>query len=275
MPQSRRSSISHLLCAAVASATLLLAACSREADDWRATQAADTVASYEQFLRQYPGSTHASDATTRVAQLAEDEAWQLATSQDTQAGYQQFITRYPEGKWAQEARVRVENFALSQPPAADSPAAVMAGMAGTPAPGAAARPAVTPPALPVPPAVKNLPAPAAASPEKAPPVAKAMAAVKAPPVKPPATGPKTAEKVSGFGAQLGAYSSKEKAEAQWKLLSTHYNAQLGNAKHRVVAGKAKGKTLYRLQVPQASEAKARELCARLKTKHQACVVFHP
>jgi hypothetical protein len=270
MPQSRRSSISHLLCAAVATATLLLAACSREADDWRATQAADTVASYEQFLRQYPGSTHATDATTRVGQLAEDEAWQLATSQDTQAGYQQFITRYPEGKWAQEARVRVENFALSQPPAADSPAAVMAGMAGTPAPGAAGRPVVTPPALPAPPAVKNLPAPVAASPEKVPPVAKSTA-----PVKSPASSRKTAEKASGFGAQLGAYSSKEKAEAQWKLLSTHYNAQLGKAKHRVVAGKAKGKTLYRLQVPQASEAKARELCARLKTKHQACVVFHP
>ncbi len=243
------------LCVGLVLSSLALVGCSREGTDWRATQAADTVAAYEQFLKQYPGSTHATDATTRVAQLAEDEAWQQATGQDSLQAYQQFVGRYPEGKWAQEARVRIENFALVTP-AADTPATVMATMSGTPA------------SAPVPQAAPVEKPAAVAKPE---PAAKAAPEAKAPPAvaAAPATGP------AGFGAQLGAFSTQAKAEAQWQIVQAHNALQLGAAKHRIVEGQANGGKVYRLQLPQDSEAKARDLCAAIKAKGQACVVYHP
>jgi len=219
------------LCAGLVLSSLVLAGCSREGTDWRSTQAADTVAAYEQFLRQYPGSAHGTDAATRVAQLAEDEAWQQATGQDSLQAYQQFVGRYPEGKWAQEARVRIENFALVAP-SADTPATVMATMSGAPAPAPVPVPA-TPVAL------------------------------------------QPAKVAAGFGAQLGAFSTQAKAEAQWQIVQAHNAAQLGGAKHRIVEGQASGAKVYRLQLPQDSETKARDLCAAIKAKGQACVVYHP
>ena len=250
-----------IMCASAVLVALSLVGCSRETDDWRSAQAADTVAAYEQFLHQYPASSHATEATTRVTQLAEDEAWQLATSQDTQAGYQQFAARYPDGKWAQEARVRIENFALT-PPSTDTPAAVMANMSG-----ASPAPAVKAPSA-------AAPAPAkAASPAAAPAPAKAA---------PPAAAPKAvaataaADKAaSGYGVQLGAYSTKAGADSAWTTASKRFKAELGSAGHEVVAGKSGSATLYRLRVAQPSESAARGLCDKLKVHSQACVVFHP
>ena len=244
MIQGSRLRLVPRLCVGLVLSTLVLAGCSREGTDWRSTQAADTVAAYEQFLKQYPGSTHATDATTRVAQLAEDEAWQQATGQDSLQAYQQFVGRYPEGKWAQEARVRIENFALVAP-SADTPATVMATMSGTPA------------ATPVPEA-------------KAPPAVPAT-----PPAPAPAPATTPARVAVGFGAQLGAFSTQAKAEAQWQIVQAHNAAQLGAVKHRIVEGQASGGKVYRLQLPQDSEARARQLCAAITAKGQACVVYHP
>jgi cell division septation protein DedD len=241
-----------ILCASAVLAALSLLGCSRESDDWKSAQAADTVAGYEQFLHQYPGSTHVGEANTRVAQLAEDEAWQLATSQDSQAGYQQFVARYPDGKWAQEARVRIENFSLT--PSGETPAGVMARLSGT-TPGAG--PLAGTPAA----ATPDKPAPAAAVPK---PVV-AMPAVAAPADKP----------ATGFGVQLGAYSSQAKADAAWADASKRYKAQFGGAKHEVVRGKSGVATVFRLRVAQAGESAARGLCDTLKAHHQACVVYHP
>lgn len=135
-----------IVCAVTVLSTALTA-CSREKEDWRSAQAADTVAAFEQFLREHPASEQATAATTRVSQLAEEDDWQRATTEDSLQGYQQFLARHPEGKWTQEARIRVENFAIADPaaPPADSPAAVMADLAKA---GTAASPAVAPAAAP-------------------------------------------------------------------------------------------------------------------------------
>ena len=256
-----------ILCASAVLATLSLGGCSRESDDWKSAQAADTVAGYEQFLHQYPGSTHVGEANTRVSQLAEDEAWQLATSQDSQAGYQQFVTKYPDGKWAQEARVRIENFALT-PPSAETPASVMANMSGaTPAASAAPAPAMKPATA----------APATTAPAAAPPPARPVEAAAAP--KPAAAKPAAATPASGpatgYGVQLGAFSTQAKADAAWAGASKRFKAQFGGAKHEVVRGKSGAATVFRLRVAQADESAARGLCDTLKAKHQACVVYHP
>src|ERR1700738_128579 len=92
----------------------VLSACSREQQDWRAAEAADSVAGYGQFLQRHPDSELATEARTRVAQLSEDLEWQLAGSADNADAYKQFLVQHPNGKWAQEARIRIENFALGK-----------------------------------------------------------------------------------------------------------------------------------------------------------------
>lgn len=92
---------------------LSLAACSREQQDWRAAEAADTVESYDQFLERHPDSELVTAARTRVAQLTEDREWSQAGSADTAEAYREFLAHHPNGKWAQEARIRIQNFALN------------------------------------------------------------------------------------------------------------------------------------------------------------------
>jgi cell division septation protein DedD len=103
-------------------ACLSVGACSREQQDWRAAEAADSVESYGEFLQRHPDSELVSAARTRVAQLTEEREWQQAASGDTADAYRQFLAHHPNGKWAQEARIRVQNFALSGLAAQGEPA---------------------------------------------------------------------------------------------------------------------------------------------------------
>ena len=220
----------------------VLSGCSREKEDWRSAQAADTAAAYEQFLKEHPASEQAAGATTRRTQLAEEEDWQRAATEDSLQAYQQFLTRHEQGKWAQEARIRVENFAIADPnaPPADSPAAAMADLAKA---GTAATPATD------------------VAPEPARP-----AAAKPPAAKPPAAKPAAA------AAQLGAFSTAAAAESQWQQIAGRHKKELAGLEHRVVTGKTASGTVHRLQVPVADEAAARHLCEQLKAVGQACVL---
>lgn len=98
----------------------LAAACSREQQDWRSAEAADTVEGYGQFLERHPESELATQAHARVAQLSEDREWQRAGSADTVDAYRQFLAQHPSGKWAQEARIRIENFSLGGSPVSET-----------------------------------------------------------------------------------------------------------------------------------------------------------
>lgn len=104
----------RLLPVALLLSALLAVGCSREAEDWRSAQAADTPESYAAFLRQHADSAQAATATLRMEQLAEERDWQLASSEDSSQAYQTFLAQHPQGKWSQEARIRVENFTLNQ-----------------------------------------------------------------------------------------------------------------------------------------------------------------
>ena len=93
---------------------LLASGCSREQQDWRSAESADTIEAYGRFIQRHPESELAAQARTRVAQLDEDQDWQHAGSADTVDAYRQFISQHPNGKWAQEARIRIENFSLGE-----------------------------------------------------------------------------------------------------------------------------------------------------------------
>src|SRR5437868_7118553 len=80
--------------AAITLCLLMLAGCSREQQDWRAAEAADSIEAYDQFIQHHPESELATQARTRVAQLGEDRDWQHAGSADNVEAYRQFITQH-------------------------------------------------------------------------------------------------------------------------------------------------------------------------------------
>ena len=243
-------------------ALLLLGGCSRESGDWKSAQGADTIEAYDGFLKQHPQSEFAAQALERTKQLAEERDWQVATQADTADAYQQFLTQYPEGKWAQEARVRIENFN------------VMDGGGS-----AATTPAATPPATEAaaakePVAASAAPVAAAAT-ASAPAVAPAAAPAASAPAPKPAVKPAAAEKpapaaAGKFRVQLGAFSSEDTARAEWRRATGRF-AELKSLSPLVTAAQTGSGKLYRLQTSLASEASARDLCARLKAGGQACI----
>lgn len=75
----------------------------------------------------------------------------------------------------------------------------------------------------------------------------------------------------GVGVQVGAYSSRERAEQGWQLLVRRYEL-LSGVNHRVVPGTADGSPIYRLQAVAGSSAAARDLCNALKASGADCQV---
>jgi cell division septation protein DedD len=80
---------------------------------------------------------------------------------------------------------------------------------------------------------------------------------------------------SGFGVQLGAFSSAERANEEWKKLQTEAAGTLDGLAPRVVVGESSGKTIYRLQAQVRDEAQARAICGGLKVAKKPCVPVIP
>jgi hypothetical protein len=219
---------------------LSLTGCSREKSDWRSAQAADTTESYQQFVDSHPDSTLVANARERLAQLAEEKDWRAAAEVDSLDAYRKFLAQYPNGHWSKEAQVRVEAFAKG--PVAGG-AAASAGSAVSPASGAGA-----------------VGAPTGQSP--------AGAGPSVPDGGPPAI-------TTGFGVQLGAFSSAERANDEWKKLAASAAGTLDGLAPRVVVGDAGGKTIYRLQAEVRDEAQARAVCGGLKAANKPCVPVFP
>lgn len=82
----------------------------------------------------------------------------------------------------------------------------------------------------------------------------------------PAAGP-----VGGVGVQVGAYASREQAEAGWLTLKSQYEP-LAAMSHRIVQGQADIGTVYRLQAVPGDAAAARALCGGMKAAGMSCQV---
>ena len=76
---------------------------------------------------------------------------------------------------------------------------------------------------------------------------------------------------SGVGVQVGAYGTRERAEAGWVTLQRQTTA-LDGVSHRVMKGQADIGTVYRLQAVAGNAANARALCNKLKADGLACQV---
>lgn len=75
----------------------------------------------------------------------------------------------------------------------------------------------------------------------------------------------------GVGVQVGAFQSKETAEAGWSKLVQQYSA-LSGVSHRVVEGQADVGKVFRLQAVAGDLATANSLCQRLKAAGGSCQV---
>jgi cell division protein FtsN len=91
----------------------------------------------------------------------------------------------------------------------------------------------------------------------------------------PEAAPATPDSASGFGVQLGAFSTAERANEEWKKLQVDAKGMLDGLSPRVVVGEAGGKTIYRLQSEVRDEAQARAICGGLKVAKKPCVAVLP
>jgi hypothetical protein len=250
----------------------LAAACSREQQDWRAAEGADTSEGWQRFLEQHPESELVPQARARVAQLAEQRDWQRADHAGTIEAYRGFLAQHATGRWSEEARIRIEAFSLGSaprtpPPTAEEVAAAQANRgvlalrlasspAGPPATGDASAPAPAGAAVPV-----GAAGTTAAPGESAQPA-------------PAGTDHRldtSGLPITGYGVQLGAFGSEAGADREWQRLQGRFGAELGGLSPRIVIASTAAGQLYRLQAPATGEAQARAICDSLKEKDQACV----
>ncbi len=94
--------------------TLLLAvfllACSSTEADWQKASSANTVAAYQDFLKDHPNGQHADEARTKIHSLEDDQAWMDAMTTNTEAGFQQYVKAEPSGAHVQEAQDKITGF---------------------------------------------------------------------------------------------------------------------------------------------------------------------
>jgi cell division septation protein DedD len=206
----------------------------------------------------------------------EQRDWHSAQAANTIEAYEQFITAHPKSARAADAQVRISQlteerdwqrasttdtadayrqFLALHPQAKFAPEARIRienfGLSGTAAP----------------------PAPGGAPPSTAAPAT----AVALPPAQPAAASEAAENENAGsYAVQLGAFTSKAKAQAQWHRVSARFAAELRGTVPDIRQGKStKGHHVYRLQAKPLTEARARSVCAALLKKAQACVVVRP
>ena len=76
---------------------------------------------------------------------------------------------------------------------------------------------------------------------------------------------------AGVGVQVGAYASRESAQAGWATLSSRFSA-LDGVKHRIVQATVDGSPIFRLQAVAGDLAGARALCDSLRASGGDCQV---
>jgi hypothetical protein len=202
----------------------------------------------------------------------EKSDWRSAQAADSPESYEQFIAGHPDSTLVATARERLQQLAeekdwraaaqtdsleayqqfLAQYPAgkwAKEAQIRIDNFANAAAPAVAGAGAGSPPGAVTPPDAATgegamLPAPASAA-------------------------------AGGYGVQLGAFSSAERANDEWKKLQADSAGLLDGLSPRVVVGEAQGKAIYRLQAEVRDEAQARAICGGLKVAKKPCVPVIP
>jgi SPOR domain len=263
----------------------LATACSREQQDWRSAEGADSTEAWQRFLDQHPDSEFAGQARTRITQLEEQRDFQFADRAGTIDAYREFLAHHPSGKWAEHARIRIEAFSLGSAPrispltpeqaAALSASRVRALRLATAATQAASMETIESEVVPAEGAAADAAAEGTAEGAEKPGVTGWAVPGEAAEAEPDAAvKPVSANETAldpRYGVQLGAFGSEASADREWRRLRGRFGTELGNLSPRIVVAETDSGQLYRLQAPAAGEAQARAICDSLKEQDQACV----
>jgi cell division protein FtsN len=107
-----------------------LAACSSARDDFNKASAANTIAAYQEFLKQHPNTDLAVQAQSRLNALEDDQAWSDAQKANTLEAYQKYLQAQPSGMHSADARDRITGLeradAWKSAQAANTPEAIQA-----------------------------------------------------------------------------------------------------------------------------------------------------
>jgi len=274
----------------------LASACSREHEDWRSAESADTTESWQRFVEQHPDSELVNQARARIADLEVQREFQYADRARTVEAYRDFLMHHPSGRYAELARIRIEGFSFGSapriaPPTAEE-AATFSGSGvralrlatAVTAPQEAGASAVGAQAA-VGESVQPVAVPADAGPSESAEGADTRsgsgraipgeAAQAAPDTAvQPASSNETSQSI-GYGIQLGAFGSEASADREWHRLRGRFDEQLGNLSPRIVLAESDAGQFYRLQAPAAGEAQARAICNSLREQDQACIPVRP
>jgi hypothetical protein len=240
----------------------LLGACSNPEDDFRTAEQAGTTAAWREFIQQHPDSALAGQARLQLDDLLEQQDWakaQAARSAEALRGYLQAHPMGPNADTALEqlldlerlfvwqtaeraaSREAFENFLLQYPdaPEADEARQRIAALS-PPVPARAVKPAV----------------------------AKVAAT----------TAPATAARIStnrpgNTRLQFGAFSTRERAVQQRRLLESRFGQLLPGAISVDAPGNGSRDQLYHLRSQPMNETQARSTCTTLKEQGQACMVI--
>lgn len=194
----------------------------------------------------------------------EKSDWRSAQAADSPESYEQFIASHPDSTLAANAHERLKQLAEEKDWRAaavtDTSEAYQQFLVQHPA-GKWAKEAQV--------RIDNFASTAATAGAATTPAASGEGAALPDPTQPPATAG------SAYGVQLGAFSSAERANDEWKRLQTDAEGLLDGLSPRVVVGESQGKTLYRLQAEVRDEAQARAICGGLKVANKPCVPVIP
>jgi len=194
--------------------------------------------------------------------------WRSAQAADSPESYEQFITEHPDSTLVATARERLQQLAEEKDWRAaagtDSLEAYQQFLAQYPAGKWAKEAQVRIETFTV---TAGAGAAASAGTTAAAGAAGEGASLPATPPAQPASG--------GYGVQLGAFSSAERANEEWKKLQADAAGLLDGLAPRVVVGEAQGKTIYRLQAEVRDEVQARAVCGGLKVAKKPCVPVLP
>ena len=98
----------RLLIPAVVCAVAALSACNLMADsDWHKATAANTIASYETFLKEHPTNQHADNAQGRILALRDEQAWSTALATNTIPGYDAYLKAWSGGVHVSDAPYQI------------------------------------------------------------------------------------------------------------------------------------------------------------------------
>lgn len=239
----------------------VLGACSNPENDFRTAEQANTEAAWREFLDQHPDSTRAGQARLRLDDLREQQDWEKAQQAQSPEALRAYLRAHPMGPNADAAleqlldlerrfiwqtairtatREAFETFLLQYP---DAPEA------------AEARERIAALSLPV--STRSTAVKAGSARSKTP---------GSQPVAAPLGSTGTAR------MQFGAFSTRERAMQQRKLLESKFGEMLPGAITVDVPASGARDQLYRLRSAPLSEARARSSCAALKEQGQACLI---